>query len=154
MNYFPEGEDYDLLKSISGIPNTNDVKKIIKEKTDAENEARKQYLADTVVTVAATAVAASGSMINPTMRNLLSSIAVVLVGFVLTVIVFTIYQALAIYYAPPPPPPTCTPPPESMTGSADQAKGDQTQEMKWPAQVSKSLFSLLPTTVANFFQRS
>lgn len=166
MNYFREGEEYDLLKSISGIPATKRVSKVIEEQTTAENEARKQYLADTVVTVAA-AAATTASIVNPTIRNLLSSVGVVLVGFVLTVILFTIYQALAIYYAPPPPPPTCTPPPpppESMTGSADQAKGDKTQQSKWPTQVSTSLVStslvstylssLLPTTVANFFQLS
>lgn len=115
---FDAREPYDLIKSIAGYPNRKDVLDSIQARRAADDAARLSYLKETAVAASASAsvAAATGSsMVNSTLMTLLSSAGIVAVGFVVCVILFTLYQLL-VPAAPSEPapaaePPTCTPPP-------------------------------------------
>ena len=103
---FNANDPYDLIKSIAGYPNRKDVLDSIQSRREADNVARLNYLKDTA------AAATGSSMVNPTLMALLSGAGIVFVGYIVCIVLFTVYQVLVpAAPVPPPEPTTCLPPP-------------------------------------------
>lgn len=101
---FDAREPYDLIKSLAGYPNRKDVLDSIQSRRAADDAARLSYLKDTAIAAGAGAAAGS-SMVNSTLMSLLTGAGIVAVGYIVCVILYTIYQVLVPAPAAPPPPP-------------------------------------------------
>jgi hypothetical protein len=109
---FDAREPYDLIKYVAGYPNRKDVLDSIQSRRAADDAARINYLKNTAI--AAGSAAVGSPMVNPTLMSLLTGSGIALIGFIVCIILYTIYQALfPAPSAPPPPPepPICKAPP-------------------------------------------